>query len=84
MMLRGKDAANLDENKHGSKVGEWVTFGHGGVGGSIALCSVHPDGRTIAIAVTLNRLSFNPSSTSGRLVAHVYKKFGISVPNNFR
>ena len=81
MTMSGKDAVSRDENK---QAGEWVTFGHGGVGGSIALCSVRPDGRTVAIAVTLNRLSFDPSNTSGRLVAHVYKKYGISVPNNFR
>ena len=84
LAMSGKETTNLDENKHGSNTNEWVTFGHGGVGGSIALCSVRPDGKTIAIAVTLNRLSFDPSNTSGRLVAQVYNKFGIPVPNNFR
>ena len=84
LTMSGKETTNLDENKHGTNTNEWVTFGHGGVGGSIALCSIRPDGKTIAIAVTLNRLSFDPSNTSGRLVAHVYKKFGISIPNNFR
>ena len=64
--------------------GTWVTFGHGGVGGSMALCSVRAeDGKVFSIAVTLNRLSFVPSKTSGRIVNHIYRQIGLPVPDNF-
>jgi hypothetical protein len=63
----------------------WVSFGHGGVGGSVALCSVRPrDGKRISVAVTLNRLSFNSATTSGRVVSHIYDKLQTPVPDYFK
>ena len=68
----------------GRASGTWVSFGHGGVGGSMALVAVRAeDGKTFSIAVTLNRLSFVPSKTSGRIVGHIYRQLGLPVPDNF-
>lgn len=53
---------------HGSGDAEMPCFGHGGVGGSIAFCDPV---NGLSIAITLNRLTMNTSTTSGRIVAKV-------------
>ena len=59
---------------------EMPCFGHGGVGGSIAFCD---PSNGLSIAVTLNRLTMQTSSTSGRIVAKVYETLGLSAPLQF-
>jgi len=59
---------------------EMPCFGHGGVGGSIAFCD---PSNGLSIAVTLNRLTMQTSSTSGRIVAKVYETLGLPAPSQF-
>ena len=50
-----------------------------GLGGSIALCRPDPK-RNIALAITVNRLTFDNSKVTGAIVRAIYKKLDIPVP----
>jgi aarF domain-containing kinase len=63
----------------GSSSSTVTSFGHGGIGGSVALCRCEGD-RTLSVAVTLNRLSFDNDKTTGRILRAVYDKMNIPVP----
>jgi CubicO group peptidase (beta-lactamase class C family) len=60
-----------------------ITFGHSGLGGSIAVCRRNvATGETIAVAVTLNRLQLDAKTT--RLILRtVFTSLGIRVPPAF-
>ena len=50
-----------------------------GIGGSVAFC--RPDSkRKLAVAVTLNRLAFDNSRTTGEIVREIFKKLNEPVP----
>lgn len=66
--------------RQGGEDAKMPCFGHGGVGGSIAFCD---PSNGLSIAVTLNRLTMQSSSTSGRIVARVYESLGLSAPSQF-
>merc|ERR1719183_557784 len=57
-----------------------VMFGHAGIGGSIAFCDVS-SGTTIAI--TLNRLSMDASSTSHAILRHIFLALALPCPQYF-
>jgi hypothetical protein len=60
-----------------------VTFGHSGLGGSIAVCRRNvTTGETIAVAVTLNRLQLDAKTTRA-IVRTVFAQLGIRVPPAF-
>jgi aarF domain-containing kinase len=71
-ILAKKEPAVVDINTKG------MSFGHGGLGGSIALCRPDPK-RKLAIAITLNRLSFTGKST-GDIMRAIYLKLGEPIP----
>lgn len=50
-----------------------------GIGGSVAFCRPDPK-RKLAVAVTLNRLSFDSSKTTGEIVREIFKKLNEPVP----
>ena len=58
-----------------------VMIGHGGVGGSIALCD--PATGT-SVAVTLNRLSMDSSSTSGAILRLIFEQLNLPCPSTFK
>ena len=60
-----------------------ITFGHSGLGGSIAVCRRNvTTGETIAVAVTLNRLQLDAKTTRA-IVRTVFAQLGIRVPPAF-
>jgi CubicO group peptidase (beta-lactamase class C family) len=58
-----------------------VMIGHGGVGGSIALCD--PATGT-SVAVTLNRLSMDSSPTSGAILRLIFEQLNLPCPSVFK
>jgi len=60
-----------------------ITFGHSGLGGSIAVCRRNVvTGETIAVAVTLNRLQLD-AKTTRLIIRTVLTQLGIRVPPAF-
>ena len=57
--------------------GATTAFGHAGLGGSVALGDAR---HGVAVAVTLNRLGWDTSATTGRLIRAVYKGLRLPVP----
>ena len=54
-----------------------TVFGHGGLGGSVALADTAAG---VAVAVTLNRLAWDTDATTGRIIRAVYAGLGLPVP----
>ena len=50
-----------------------------GIGGSVAFCRPDPK-RKLAVAVTLNRLAFDNSRTTGEIVREIFTKLNEPVP----
>ena len=63
--------------------GSSIIFGHSGLGGSIALCQHDLNsGETLSIAITTNRLTFDPTCTR-QILRQIFNALKRPVPSAF-
>jgi hypothetical protein len=61
-----------------------ASFGHAGLGGSVAMCRVEGAGKSrVALAITLNKLTLDGSAVTGRIVQTVFKKLNKPMPKQY-
>lgn len=61
-----------------------ITLGHAGLGGSVAFVRIDVDtGDSLAVALTLNRLSTENNDTTYRILRTIYKELNIAIPSTY-
>ena len=86
-LLQGRSGAFLDgftlfpSSDESSGV---ITLGHAGLGGSVAFVRIDGDtGDSLAVALTLNRLSTENNDTTYRILRAIYKELNIAIPSAY-
>ena len=80
----GSSLRSMVRTARPSRAGSVLTFGHSGLGGSVALVSCDiMTGRRVSLAVTVNRLSMDSAATR-RIVRHIYSQLNMPVPLAFQ